>query len=292
MTRVEDWRSFTISKMKELNLQAKYMRGLKGQHFLTKYKIVRKMVDVAELKNDDIVIEVGGGIGILTQAILEKVDHLTIVEKDLILVDHLNNIFGDSVTVMHDDALQYNFPNNAKLLSNLPYSVGTEILIRGIHSNLNSITVMLQKEVADRCFAQPGFRNFSRLSAIVQLHYNVQEVLKVPPTAFIPPPKVHSSVLHLTQKKEQFEDHKDLELLFQNLFNQKNKLVRKVIRGYLKKNTDSDLIENIPYAHSRIINLSIKQFQEILYYLKSINRWPITKLFITNHFDQGENKND
>ena len=181
-----------------------------GQNFLTDGNIVRGIIDAAEISSGDCVLEIGPGIGTMTQALSDAAARVVCVEIDenlrpvlaLTLEDcyNVNVVWQDILrTDLRELADRYNEGRPMKVVANLPYYVTTPILLFLLEEKgcFESITVMVQKEVADRICAGPGSREYGALSLAVQYYAEPQVVLKVPPACFLPRPAVESAVLHL-----------------------------------------------------------------------------------------------
>lgn len=209
-----------------------------GQNFLTDGNIVRGIVDAAEISSEDCVLEIGPGIGTVTQALSGAVAHVVCVEIDENLRPVLALTLEDcgNVDVIWQDILrtdlrgladQYNGGRPMKVVANLPYYVTTPILLYLLEEKgcFESITVMVQKEVADRICAGPGSREYGALSLAVQYYSEPRVVLKVPPACFLPRPAVESAVLHLKAFSEPpvQADEKQLFALIRASFNQRRK---------------------------------------------------------------------
>ena len=141
----------------------------------------------------------------------------------------------------------------------------------------DTIVVMLQKEVVDRIVAKPGSKAYGRLSIISRLYGKSKKIMDVPPEAFIPEPKVHSSVVKIELEKKKPSETEDFELLAKNLFTLKNRTVRKVVRGYLKRSHGEQVWEQVPHKDLRIFQLDVEHLQNILTFLKSENAFPLPK---------------
>lgn len=209
-----------------------------GQNFLTDGNIVRGIVDAAEISSEDCVLEIGPGIGTMTQALSGAAAHVICVEIDENLRPVLALTLEDcgNVDVIWQDILrtdlrgladQYNGGRPMKVVANLPYYVTTPILLYLLEEKgcFESITVMVQKEVADRICAGPGSREYGALSLAVQYYSEPRVVLKVPPACFLPRPAVESAVLHLKAFSEPpvQADEKQLFALIRASFNQRRK---------------------------------------------------------------------
>lgn len=187
-------------------------KGL-GQNFLTDINILEHIVQAAELSENDNVIEIGPGIGALTEFLAQNSHHVLAFEIDDQLVPILDETLSqyDNITILNQDILKANLPEiigdhfdpnkPLKLVANLPYYITTPILMNVLQSGLkfDSITVMMQKEVADRLVAVPGTKAYGSLSIAVQYQTDAQVAFTVPRTAFIPQPNVDSAIV--TMKK-------------------------------------------------------------------------------------------
>ncbi len=176
-----------------------------GQNYLIDDNIAHKIVCHAGISNDQHVLEIGPGKGILTNLLLEKAKSLTAIEIDSGLCSTLTNRFKayENFKLIQTDALKYNYSglrNQGQVVSNLPYYAATHILKRLIHYReyFTQITVMLQKEVVDRLVAIPGTRDYGSLSVFVQFYCEVERLIEVSKEAFSPKPKIDSSVIKLT----------------------------------------------------------------------------------------------
>lgn len=186
-----------------------------GQNFLIDGNIVRKIVQGAEVTRDDYVLEIGPGIGILTEELALNAKKVVSVELDRGLLDVLEETLAayDNVEIIHGDILKIDLKKlidekfeggPIKIVANLPYYVTTPILGKLLEESLNidSITVMIQKEVADRMVAAHGSKAYGSLSVFVNFYSRPEILLKVPKTVFMPQPKIDSSVIKLNIKKE------------------------------------------------------------------------------------------
>ena len=183
-----------------------------GQNFLIDTHILDKIIDSAEISKDDCVIEIGPGIGTMTQYLAEKAREVIAVEIDKMLIPILEDTLSiyDNVTIINDDILKVdinkiviekNQGNPVKVVANLPYYITTPIIMGLFESEvpLSSITIMVQKEVADRMQVGPGTKDYGALSLAVQYYAKPEIVTNVPPTCFMPKPNVGSTVIRLTR---------------------------------------------------------------------------------------------
>ncbi|MEG0036968.1 MAG: 16S rRNA (adenine(1518)-N(6)/adenine(1519)-N(6))-dimethyltransferase RsmA [Victivallaceae bacterium] len=176
-----------------------------SQNFLIDANIVRKIVAVADISDKDSILEIGPGYGALTEFLVATGANVVVVEKDLLFQDELEKL---PITVFMQDIKDFSFaalPEGGKVVANLPYHITTPILIMLFEKALgkfNSVTVMIQKEMAQRAAATPSSVNYGSFSVFLAFHANVKIAFNVSPSCFFPKPAVHSSVVHMTVKKE------------------------------------------------------------------------------------------
>ena len=216
------------------NFQKKF-----GQNFLIDPRVLDKIIDAAEITEDDMVLEIGPGIGTMTQYLAEHAREVVAVEIDKNLIPILEDTLSayENVTVINEDILKVdirkladekNHGNPIKVVANLPYYITTPIIM-GLFENhvpLKSITIMVQKEVADRMQTGPGSKDYGALSLAVQYYAKPEIVANVPPNCFIPRPNVGSAVIRLTRYEEApvfAEDEHHMFSLIRASFNQRRK---------------------------------------------------------------------
>ncbi len=174
-----------------------------GQHFLTDRHYLARIVGAIDPRPDDVMVEIGPGTGLLTRQLVEVLHHLDVVEIDHTLAASLRQDFPAArVTVHEADALEFDFGQLGaplRVAGNLPYNVSTPILFRmaALAPRLADCTFLLQKEVVDRMVAAPGTPEYGRLSVMLQYHFAMSSMLRVPAGAFTPPPKVESAVVRM-----------------------------------------------------------------------------------------------
>lgn len=202
----------------------KFSKSL-GQNFLVDDTVLDDIVSGAEVNENDFVIEIGPGVGTLTAQILKRAKRVTSIELDNDLIPILQQELGDNPNfqLIHKDALKVDFnevigdEESVKLVANLPYYVTTPIIVKLLKEqyNFKSLTIMIQKEVAERIDAEPNCKDYGSLSVLVQYYCNTSIVRKVPPTCFIPRPKVESIVIKLERLEEPRVKVKDEALMFE-----------------------------------------------------------------------------
>jgi 16S rRNA (adenine1518-N6/adenine1519-N6)-dimethyltransferase len=173
-----------------------------GQNFLRDLNVVGRILEAAELRESDRILEIGPGLGVLTERILPRVEEVVVMEVDRDLAERLRQQGHPGLTVREGDALTMDWAEVLgrppyKLVANLPYNISSQVLFRILdHRELFSrLVLMFQKEVGERLCARPGTRDYGILSVFCQLWFDVRRVAVVSPGAFFPPPKVHSAVL-------------------------------------------------------------------------------------------------
>lgn len=213
-----------------------------GQNFLIDPHVLEKIIASAGVTKDDMVLEIGPGIGTMTQYLAESAGRVVAVEIDNNLIPILQETLKDydNVTVIHNDILKvdiaelaekYNGGRPIKVVANLPYYITTPIIMGLFESHvpIDNITVMVQKEVADRMQEGPGSKNYGALSLAVQYYAEPYIVANVPPNCFIPRPSVGSAVIRLTRHKDAPVQTKDEQMMFRLIrasFNQRRKTLQ------------------------------------------------------------------
>ncbi|MEW8955536.1 16S rRNA (adenine(1518)-N(6)/adenine(1519)-N(6))-dimethyltransferase RsmA [Clostridium sp.] len=201
----------------------KFTKSL-GQNFLIDDSVLLDIVNGADINEEDFVIEIGPGVGTLTKVLLERAKRVTAIELDSDLIPILSEELKDydNFQLIHKDALKVNFneiigeEKSVKLAANLPYYVTTPIIANLLTGGykFKSLTIMIQKEVAERINSEPNCKEYGALSILVQYHCNTKIVRRVPPTSFIPKPKVDSIVIRLDKLDEPRVKVKSEELFF------------------------------------------------------------------------------
>lgn len=223
-----------ILKKYEFSFQKKY-----GQNFLIDTHVLDKIIRAAEISSDDFVLEIGPGIGTMTQYLAEAAREVAVVEIDDKLIPILEETLKEyeNVTIIHGDILKVdieglvrekNQGRPVKVVANLPYYITTPIIMGLLEGSapVDSITVMVQKEVADRMKVGPGTKDYGALSLAVQYYARPEIVANVPPNCFIPRPKVGSAVIRLTRHQTppvQVQDEGFLFRIIRASFNQRRK---------------------------------------------------------------------
>lgn len=241
-----------------------------GQNFLTSENILDKIVAVAGNIENKNILEIGPGPGGLTTSILkQKPKKLISVEIDNDLFEILKVEFDkyNNFEVINEDALKIDeskyFDNNINVIANLPYNVGTNLLLKWLNNIqlFESFTLLLQKEVVERIVAKPCTKDYGRLSIITQALCDAKKMFDIKPESFIPPPKVMSSVVYIKPKQNiENINIKKLGIITQTLFSQRRKKIKNAINLLLKQNIiNSNSIINID-LDKRAEELSVDEY--------------------------------
>lgn len=277
-------RTMAVLEKHRFHFQKKY-----GQNFLIDTHILESIINAAEITKDDFVLEIGPGIGTMTQYLCEAAREVVAVEIDQNLIPVLEDTLSeyDNVTILNKDILKVdirqlseekNHGKPIKVVANLPYYITTPIIMALFESHvpLASITIMVQKEVADRMQVGPGTKEYGALSLAVQYYAKPKVVCVVPPACFIPQPKVASSVIRLTCYDKPPVETADESFLFQVIrasFNQRRKTLANGLSNAslipVSKDQIIESIEELGYpAAVRGEVLSLQEFAALSNILK------------------------
>lgn len=260
-----------------------------GQNFLTDEGILKRIAATAELTGDDLVLEIGPGLGSLTAQLAESAGRVLAVEIDRHLIPALNEILKNysNIHIIHADILRIDAEaelkpylkdengrdRKLKIVANLPYYITTPVIMKLLESGLKAKTMvfMVQKEVADRMRADPGGKDYGSLSVAVQYYSKPSVVFEVPPHSFIPQPDVYSSVIKLDIYDKAPVDLKDRELFFRLVkaaFGQRRKTLANALNNARFFGLDKEEIKRVLSAadigeNQRGETLSIEQFARL-----------------------------
>ena len=261
------------------NFQKKF-----GQNFLIDTRVLEEIIDAAQITKDDFVLEIGPGIGTMTQYLCETAREVVAVEIDTNLIPILKDTLSayDNVEVLNQDILKVDIASLAKernndrpikVVANLPYYITTPIIMGLFESHvpIDSITIMVQKEVADRMQEGPGSKEYGALSLAVQYYAKPEIVVNVPPSCFMPQPKVGSAVIRLIRHEQPPVQADNEKLMFQVIrasFNQRRKTLANGLNNFgsfgLSKEEIQSCIEELGVpVNIRGEALSLEQFAEL-----------------------------
>ena len=254
--------------MKKYNIRAN--KNL-GQNFLINEEVVKNIVGCSNIEKEDLVIEIGPGLGTLTKYLLEKAGKVICIELDTKMLQILEDRFSlyNNFELINNDVLKVDLKNiiekekeegkikNVKIVANLPYYITTPIIMKLLEEELEleSITVMIQKEVADRLIATPGEKNTGAITYSVYYYASSEAIMEVPNSSFIPEPEVTSKVIKLNIRKEPIVRPKNKEKMFKIIkyaFMQKRKTL-------LNSLTNNGVFENKQKGIEILNSLGIKE---------------------------------
>ncbi|WP_299084524.1 16S rRNA (adenine(1518)-N(6)/adenine(1519)-N(6))-dimethyltransferase RsmA [uncultured Paraglaciecola sp.] len=244
-----------------------------GQNFLHDNYVIDQIVTAIGPQQNQHMVEIGPGLGALTEPVCELIEQLTVIELDRDLAARLRThpFIAKKLTIVETDALKYDFSQllrdeqPLRIFGNLPYNISTPLMFHlfSFANKVQDMHFMLQKEVVNRLAASPGNKNYGRLSVMAQYHCQIIPVLQVPPGAFNPPPKVDSAVVRLIphqQKPVSLKNEDTLHKVCAQAFNQR----RKTIRNSLKESiSEQQLIDLDINPELRAENLSLEQYARI-----------------------------
>ncbi len=263
-----------------------------GQNFLIDDETVDNIISAANIQPNDLIIEIGPGLGTLTARLLEKASKVIAIELDNEMITILQDRFQfyNNFELIHQDVLKVNLKqkitenanniSSVKIVANLPYYITTPIIMKLLeeHLPIESITVMVQKEVADRLTAIPGKKNTGAITYCISYYCEAQEVLFVPNTSFLPSPEVNSAVIHLLIRKNPPVIVRDETFFFrviQASFMQRRKTLLNGLSNsnIAPKDTLKQMLKDLQLDENiRGETLDLQQFSQISNYLTKSNR--------------------
>jgi 16S rRNA (adenine1518-N6/adenine1519-N6)-dimethyltransferase len=252
-----------------------------GQNFLHDEYVIDQIVSTIAPQRGQHMVEIGPGLGALTEPVCEYLDSLTVVELDRDLAARLRThpFMASKLNIIESDALKYDFSELLKdgqplrIFGNLPYNISTPLMFHlfSFATQVQDMHFMLQKEVVERLAASPGSKSYGRLSVMAQYHCQIFPVLHVPPEAFNPPPKVDSAVVrlipHQTKPVSLINEH-SLHTVCAQAFNQRRKTIRNSLKNSLSEQQLMDLDIN---PELRAENLSLQQYAVIANAVETLN---------------------
>lgn len=251
-----------------------------GQNFLVNDNVISGIIRAVQAQEQDNLIEIGPGLGVLTERFAQTKAKLTAIELDRDLADRISERFASNSNfrLLCQDALKvdfstvYDIDSRLRIIGNLPYNISTPLIFHLLKyaEQIDDMHFMLQKEVVDRMAAAPSTKDFGRLSVMVQYRCTVESIIDVPPQSFDPPPKVDSAVVRLIPKKPELKANSIpwFERIVRNAFNQR----RKTLRNTLRNELTPEQIEQLGINPSlRPENLSVTEYVKLANYAHEIS---------------------
>ncbi len=257
-----------------------------GQNFLINKDVLESIVNSSEISKDDMVIEIGPGLGTLTKYLLEKAGEVLCIEIDSKMIKILNNRFNqyENFEIINEDVLKVDLNNiisekkrqgkvkNVKIVANLPYYITTPIIMKLLEDKLDieSITVMIQKEVAERLIAVPGEKETGAITYTVYYYCESEKIMEVPNSSFIPEPEVTSEVIKMELRSKpavEIENPKIMFMIIKSAFMQRRKTLLNALTNtkvFLSKEEGLEILKKLNLGENiRAENLSIQDFCNI-----------------------------
>jgi len=244
-----------------------------GQNFLKDAAIIHSIIQSINPLPNDLLIEIGPGLGALTKPLLEKTNRLLAIELDRDIVSWMENEYSKkNITIFNEDVLNFNFnqfDQKIRIVGNLPYNISTPILFKCIDNilNIKDLHFMLQKEVVDRMIAIPSSPEYGRLSVMLQYYFAMEHLVDVPKESFEPEPKVESSFVRLIPYEQYPFIANNIEQfarIVKEAFSQRRKTIRNTLKSFISEN-DFEKIGINPQLRAE--NLSVSDFVKISNYL-------------------------
>ena len=248
-----------------------------GQNFLVDRYFISRIVNEINPKEGNNILEIGPGKGAITEPILKKTNHISVVEIDPDMIKILKHkISTKNISILAEDVLGINdefFEEFNKIIGNLPYYIATEIILKltKIYSSSSELYFMVQKEVAERITANPSNKSFGRLSVILQYYFDTELLFELPPEAFSPQPKITSAFIRLIRKKRvspKVINKDNFEQIVKIAFSQKRKTIKNNFKNIL---LDKDFLNLEISPKIRSEALTIDQFIKLENYVTQNN---------------------
>lgn len=235
-----------------------------GQNFLIDQGIIQSLINAISPQADDLMVEIGPGLGAMTQPLIKHLDHLHVVEIDRDIIQWMQGFYPQKkITIHNSDVLKFDFATigeRIRVVGNLPYNISSPILFKLLENTAQIIDMqfMLQKEVVERMVAEPGSKTYGRLSVMLQWRYHMELMFVVPPTAFDPPPRVDSAIVRMIPLPNPLPcDQAKLEQVVLKAFSQRRKVIRNCLSGMF---TESDLLEAGVDPQARPETIPLEQY--------------------------------
>jgi len=253
-----------------------------GQNFVTDSALLKRMIDYARVRSDDVVLEIGAGLGFLTELLSERAGKVIAIEKDSNLMRILRDRLGnkENIVLIEKDIMKTNDLIFDKVVSNPPYQLSSPLLFKLLEHDFKVMVLTFQREFARRLVAQEGTKEYGRLTVMVHLKSRSEILEYVNQAVFYPSPRVESAVVRLNAEGPSLQplDMRFFSLFVRELFTQRNKTSKKVIREFIKRNLIMDesklntLIEKLPYLGKRVYQISPSEFIELSNVIHAVKR--------------------
>ncbi len=241
-----------------------------GQNFLIDKGVRERLIELAELTVDDTVLEVGPGLGFLTEALINRAGHVMAIEKDRTLAAYLKAKFSHqrNLTVVEGDALTAHIPDGSKVVSSPPYNISSKLILLIMNSRFRLAALLMQEEFVRRLTASSGSREYGRISVMLQSKAVAEFVMKVPREAFYPKPRVDSAFVTIrpTSDNLQIKNQELFVDMVRSLFTQRRRMLRGVLVRYLKARYPTrcnTIIQHVTLLDKRIYELNPRELMTL-----------------------------
>lgn len=240
-----------------------------GQSFCIDAELLKRMVEYSGVNGEDEVLEIGAGLGFLTEFLSDAAKKVFAVEVDPRLIKVLEDRFKEqrNIVIIKEDVLETRLPRFDKVVANPPYSISSPLIFKLLECDFRNATLTLQEDFARRLVAQRGDGNYGRLTVTAYFKAETRILEYVPNTAFQPPPRIASAVVQIVPRKAPFEilDEKTFSNLVRDLFTQRRKKLKNALQTYVRRRgIESDeeraLVERLPYLETRVYTLAPEEF--------------------------------
>jgi 16S rRNA (adenine1518-N6/adenine1519-N6)-dimethyltransferase len=254
-----------------LRLVTRYRLRLRkrlGQHFVVDPSVIRDMVNHVDPGSR--VLEIGTGIGILTYYLAKRALEVVTIEIDDRFVRIAKELLGGlaNVSIIRGDALKLPWPRVDIVVSNVPYSITSPLIVRIVREGVPKALLTIQREVADRLVSEPGGDDYGRLTVIVKCNYLITVLNTYPPGSFYPSPEVYSSLVMMSRKEPCHQHLEEVELVTNILFRHRNKVLRWVLSKYLGREALRDVVEGGFDVDVRVRQLGIDDIARLIKILR------------------------
>jgi 16S rRNA (adenine1518-N6/adenine1519-N6)-dimethyltransferase len=244
-----------------------------GQNFIIDQAVLEREISYAEIKQSDTILEIGPGVGTLTELLARRAGRVYAVEMDARMIEILKDRLKGRVEIIEGDFLKVELPGFDKTISNIPYSISSPLTFRLLSHDFKMAILTYQKEFAERMVANPGEKNYSRLSAATYYHANAEILEVLPPEVFYPMPEIDSAVVKLTPKRRPFKVNEKLFFdLLRGLFSHRKKTLKKALFFSLSdifdiesKDRRKEIVDSLDekLTKRRVFTLSPEELAEI-----------------------------
>ncbi len=248
------------------------LRKSRGQTFLIDERVASRKVDYAEITPDDVVLEVGPGIGILTTLLMKRARKVVAIEKDRRISNYLEDSLDGNLELIRGDALETEYPDFDVFVSNLPFNISSPLIFKLLEHPFRTAVVMVQQEFGERMVATHGSKQYSRLSVNIQYRVRCEIMEVVPKSRFWPQPEVDTAIVRMEPRPPEFpvEDEEFFHHLVNILFQHRRKMIGTTLKN--KGVVEKEQLDRLPFTRKRVEKLSPEEIGELANAILSVTR--------------------